>query len=158
MNFTAHVRRRPVSEGDVVTVYDDGHHRGLWRLGKIESLVHGADGVVRRVYVRVMSKAGRPKLLRRPLQQIHPLEVRCEPMAEKPSVVDTNEDVEPGDAEDTPLPCVESTTSSPLLRRPTRKARPEIGFSAVSSLTQVTNFSVELSPFNRGRMYWTLLC
>ena len=39
----------------VVTVYDDGHPRGLWRLGKVESLVRGADGVVHGVSVRVMS-------------------------------------------------------------------------------------------------------
>ena len=28
-----------VKEGDVVTVYDKGHSRGLWGLGKIESCV-----------------------------------------------------------------------------------------------------------------------
>ena len=28
-----------VQRGDIVTVYDEGHPRGLWRLGKIENLV-----------------------------------------------------------------------------------------------------------------------
>ncbi len=61
-----------VKEGDVVTVYDESHPRGLWRLGKVERLVHGSDGVVRGVYVKVMSKKGHPKTLCRPLQHIYP--------------------------------------------------------------------------------------
>lgn len=36
-----------MNEGDVVTIYDDMHPRGLWGLGKIEDLIHGSDGVVR---------------------------------------------------------------------------------------------------------------
>lgn len=67
-----------VSEGDMVTVYDEGHPRGLWRLGKIEGLVRGADDVVRGVRVRVISKKGHPRTLRRPLQHIYPLEIRHE--------------------------------------------------------------------------------
>ena len=50
-----------VNEGDIVTIYDEGHPSGLCWLGKVESLVHGADGVVRGVHVRVMSRKGHPK-------------------------------------------------------------------------------------------------
>ena len=112
-----------VSEGDIVTVYDEGHPRGLWRLGKIESLIYGTDGVVRGVYVRVMSKGGCPKSLRRPLQHIYPLEVRCEPAADAPSDADTTAlDAEHGRADNSSIPAVETSTSSPLPRRPTRVA------------------------------------
>lgn len=61
--------------GDIVTVYDEGHPRGMWRLGKIENLIEGVDEQVRGVYVRVMSKKGHMKTLRRPIQHIYPLEV-----------------------------------------------------------------------------------
>ena len=64
-----------VERGEVVTVYDEGHPRGLWRLGRVEDLIQGSDGKVRGVYVRVSSKGGRVKVLRRPVQHIYPLEV-----------------------------------------------------------------------------------
>lgn len=119
-----------VSEGDVVTVYDEGHPRGLWRLGRIESLVYGADGVVRGVFVRVMSKKGRPESLRRPLQHIYPLEVRCEPTAEEPDDVETN--TKPGD------PSLETNECATNLGRPTRiaaaQARDRILGCAIASV------------------------
>ena len=81
--------------GEVVTVYNEGHPRGLWRLGKIEKLVQGVDGNVRGVHVKVISKRGRPKVLRRPIQHIYPLEVcsEADPVSEpSPSLADTEED------------------------------------------------------------------
>ena len=62
--------------GEVVTVYDDSHPRGMWRLGRIETLIPASDGQVRGVSVRVMSKGGRAKVIRRPIQHIYPLEIR----------------------------------------------------------------------------------
>ena len=50
-----------VQRGDIVTVYDEGHPRGLWRLGKIEDLVCGTDGVVQGVCLRVTSKTEPPR-------------------------------------------------------------------------------------------------
>ena len=47
----------------VVTVYDDSHPRGLWRLGVVKALITVVDGVVRGAQVRVVSKKGRPVLL-----------------------------------------------------------------------------------------------
>ena len=66
-----------LKKGEVVTMYDKGHPRGLWRLGRIQELIEGAGGRIRRVYVRVMSKQGQTKVLRRPVQHTHPLEVHC---------------------------------------------------------------------------------
>ena len=32
-----------VQEGQVVTVYDEGQPRGLWRVGRIEGVIQGPD-------------------------------------------------------------------------------------------------------------------
>ena len=64
-----------VTEGEIVTVYDEGHPRGLWRLGRILEVIKGTDGNVRGALVRVQSKSGRSTILRRPIQQLYPLEV-----------------------------------------------------------------------------------
>lgn len=45
-----------LQKGEVVTVYDEGHPRGMWRLGRIDDLTKGTDGRVHGVYIRVMSK------------------------------------------------------------------------------------------------------
>ena len=65
-----------IQVGDIVTVYDESHPRGLWRLVKVESLIRGADGIVRGANLKVLSKKGIQKTIRRPLQHIYPLEVR----------------------------------------------------------------------------------
>ena len=36
-------------KGEIATVYDEGHPSGMWRLGRIEDLLKGADGNVYRV-------------------------------------------------------------------------------------------------------------
>ena len=35
-----------VQRGDIVTIYDEGHPRSMWRLGKVEDIVSGVDGIV----------------------------------------------------------------------------------------------------------------
>ena len=69
------VDAHPIGKGDLVTVYDDSHPRGLWRLGVVHDLNESSDGEVRGACVRVISKTGRPILLRRPIQHLYPLEV-----------------------------------------------------------------------------------
>ena len=62
--------------GDVVIVKDDGvRSRSLWRLGRVESLVVGADKKVRGANLRTISKQFRQTKMSRPLQKIIPLEV-----------------------------------------------------------------------------------
>ena len=41
-----------------MTVYDEGHPQDLWRLGRIEELIPGADGMIHGVSVKVVSKGG----------------------------------------------------------------------------------------------------
>lgn len=62
--------------GEVVTIYDESHPRGMWRLGRIEELLSSVDGRIRGVRVRVLSKGGQVKIIRRPIQHVYPLEVR----------------------------------------------------------------------------------
>ena len=147
-----------IKEGDVVTVYDEGHPRGLWRLGKIESLVQGSDGVTRGVYVRVMSRRGHPKILRRPLQHIYPLEVRREPTDGNPASVETDQDTTPVDPDIPSLSPVNNTGSTTVYQDDLSGGlliKLVIVYSAVPSKTNVT--FVLNSLFNRGRMYWTFL-
>ena len=74
---------RTVSIGDVVIVFEENVKRGLWKIGKVEEVIRGRDGVVRGAKVKVMTK-GKPVLLNRPVQKLYPLEVRTETL--KPPV------------------------------------------------------------------------
>ena len=64
--------------GEIVTVYDEGQPRGLWRVGRIEEVIPGSDGNVRSARVHVQSKTGQATVLRRPIQYLYPLEICCE--------------------------------------------------------------------------------
>ena len=59
-----------LQKGEVVTVYDEDHPRGLWRLGKVEDLIESSDGRVCGVCAKVMSKKSYIRILRRPIQHI----------------------------------------------------------------------------------------
>jgi hypothetical protein len=61
-----------------MTVYDEGYPRGMWKLGRIKTLIEGADGRVRGARMRVVSRKGQPRILWRPIQHVYSLEVRCE--------------------------------------------------------------------------------
>ena len=59
-----------------MTIHDDNHPRGMWRLGQIAELIASAGGQVQGVRVRVVSKGGQLKIINRPIQHLYPLEVR----------------------------------------------------------------------------------
>lgn len=62
--------------GDTVIVHEDGLHRGLWKNGRVESLIKGKDRLVRGAVVKsITPKKRRPTLLRRPLQKLYPLKL-----------------------------------------------------------------------------------
>ena len=79
MNFISvgQVKKRVVRVGDVVVVYEEDRKRGEWKMGVVESLVTGRDGIVRGATVRVVTK-GKPVRLSRPVQRLYPLEFRSE--------------------------------------------------------------------------------
>ena len=64
-----------VSEGDVVTVFEDNLPRSQWKLGRVEQLIHGADDQSRAAVVKVIGKSGRPVTMKRPVQKLFPLEM-----------------------------------------------------------------------------------
>ena len=66
-----------VCAGDIVIVHDKDHPRGFWKLGKVESLITGHDGLSRGVVVRSLTRKGKPNKLRRPVQLLYPLELSC---------------------------------------------------------------------------------
>ena len=47
--------------------------RGMWKLGKVESLIIGKDGKARAANVKTESKT----LLKRPIQKLYPLEINA---------------------------------------------------------------------------------
>jgi len=68
------VKNKPdpsLKEGDIVIVHSDRQVRGLWKLGKIERLLEGADGLVRGAVIRAPSKSA-SKTLRPPLNCLYP--------------------------------------------------------------------------------------
>ena len=62
----------PLSKGDVVIIKDDDRNRNKWKLGIVEDLIAGRDGVVRVAKLR----AGKTTL-ERAIQQLYPLELTC---------------------------------------------------------------------------------
>ena len=110
-----------LEKGEVVTVYDKGHPRGMWRLGRIEDLIEGADGRVRGVLVRVASKKGCTKVFRRPVQHIYPLEIRSTTQSDE-SVQLEPSDPKPTLEQDANTNTAESGTLTDISRRPRRTA------------------------------------
>ena len=85
-------QERTVEVGDVVLVYEEERKRGEWKMGVVESLVTGKDGVVRGANVRVITK-GKPIHLSRPVQKLYPLEIRSEGEGQRKNTCNA-----PGDA------------------------------------------------------------
>lgn len=61
---------------DVVLIKDDlPLPRTEWRIGKVENVVIGADGMQRGAKLRVLSKTGKRTVVHRPLQKLIPFEI-----------------------------------------------------------------------------------
>ena len=63
-----------VKKGDIVLIYEDNVKRAEWKMGKVEELLPGKDGITRGVKVRTCGKV-KYEVLNRPLQKLYPLEV-----------------------------------------------------------------------------------
>lgn len=68
--------KKPIEIGDIVLLKNDSTSRVFWKIGKVEELIPGKDGEVRAAVVKVGNSSKRPALLRRPLQQLIPIEVK----------------------------------------------------------------------------------
>ena len=62
-----------VKEGEVVVIFDETQPRLLWKIGKIESVLHSTDGNIRGAVVKTWTKSGKPTFLRRPIQLLYPI-------------------------------------------------------------------------------------
>ena len=68
--------QRPViNVGDVVILKDDNAKRVFWRLGRIVELLKGSDGRARAALVNVANENGPPKVLKRSIVHLVPIEV-----------------------------------------------------------------------------------
>ena len=103
-----------ISVGDVVVVHDDHLPRGFWKLGLVEELFKGQNGIPRVALVRLAPKDGKQSLLRRPIQRLYPLEVHQV----------TEEKVLIGN-EDTAGPSQEPDADSPKPDGETNRSRPK---------------------------------
>ena len=92
-----------ITKGDVVIVHDEALPRGLWKLGQIQEVFIGRDGLPRSALVRVATRDRQHTLLKRPLQLLYPLEIHePEPLkapSENVPIVSRDEQTS-----DTPMP------------------------------------------------------
>lgn len=67
--------------GEVVIIKSEQKNRGKWRMGVVEKVIPGVDGVVRAARVRVGDTE-----FERPVQHLYPLELSCDMAKSKRSV------------------------------------------------------------------------
>ena len=63
----------------------DAKIRGTWKVGVVEEMIAGRDGVVRAVKLRTANNH-----LERPIQHLYPLELSCDQKAKEPAVASLN--------------------------------------------------------------------
>ena len=67
-----HGKSARLQEGDVVLIKGNEKNRGKWKIGIVDKLIPGRDGIVRAVRLR----AGK-SYLERPIQFLYPMELHC---------------------------------------------------------------------------------
>lgn len=106
--------------GDMVVLYDESKRRGFWKIAKVEKLIRGADEQVRGAVIRIPSRVtGRTSTLRRPVNQLYPLEIACT------EVPETNGNPESDNSTESPVTLDDTVTTEdvePEIRRPRRAA------------------------------------
>ena len=60
-----------------MVVKDDHLPRGLWKLGIVQNIMKGRDGLTRAAVVKVASRDRQHLILKRPIQLLYPLEIHC---------------------------------------------------------------------------------
>ena len=64
-----------VKVGDIVLLKDDNVRRVFWKLAKVIELLKGKDDLVRAALINVATDNGPPKILKRSIKQLIPIEV-----------------------------------------------------------------------------------
>lgn len=78
-NLKCKPSKKSIAKGDVMIIKGDEKNRGQWRLGIVEELIVGGDGVTRGARLR----AGK-STLERPIQHLYPMELSCDRTADTP--------------------------------------------------------------------------
>ena len=102
-----------IAIGDVVILKNDTSNRMFWKLAKVEELLPGKDGNIRAAIIKVSSADRIPRLLKRSVKHLFPLEVN--------SNDDINQIEEYG-AEPTSSSPVRDTLNTSANTRPRRNA------------------------------------
>lgn len=63
-----------IAVDDVVIVHSE-QPRCLWKLGRVEETLDGADGKIRGAVVRVSGQGKKSERLRQPIQRLYPVEI-----------------------------------------------------------------------------------
>ena len=77
--------------GQIVIIKEANVPRGIWKLGKIENLIKGADGQVRTAQVRLTNNRN----ILRAINQLYPLEVPNQDLDKGLSSKETDESLDP---------------------------------------------------------------
>ena len=72
-NMKHQVREMSVKPGDVLLIKGEDRNRGKWKIGVVDRLIEGRDGIVRAVRLR----AGR-SYLERAIHHLYPMELSCD--------------------------------------------------------------------------------
>ncbi|CAB4015917.1 Hypothetical predicted protein [Paramuricea clavata] len=84
--------RDSISQGHIVVVHEDKIPRQLWKVGRVENLMHGRDGNVRAATIRT-SSGGRVQQLQRPIQRLHPIGISTKNPDTVPQIKFVRDDV-----------------------------------------------------------------
>ena len=68
-------QRPSVRIGDIVIVKDDNTKRIFWKMARVVELLKGSDGVARAALINVSNGNGPPRILKRSIRHIIPIEV-----------------------------------------------------------------------------------
>ena len=72
------VRNGPeIAVGDIVILKQESSNRMFWKLAKVEELLPGRDGTVRSAIVKVSNADKNPRLMRRSVKHLFPIEVNA---------------------------------------------------------------------------------
>ena len=116
------VRNTHIAAGEVVIVHDDSLPRGLWKLGQIQKVIPGADGLPCSALVRVASRDRQHALLKRPVQLLYPLEISQPEHLDHTSGGTTSAQPQPDKTPETREPVTEPLETCEPVRRPVRAA------------------------------------
>ena len=118
-----------ISVGDVVIIHDDDQARCMWKLGRVEKLLVGADDEIRAAVLKVAGHGRAANHLQRPVQKLYPLEMPSHDhfKTADDSIIEptSTRNLESGETENTrpeQAPDINSTPSPHTVRTPKRRA------------------------------------